>query len=614
MKNRIQILKKRLSADRLFFRYFFQIFLVMVVIFSLFTVYSYHNTRQVFESEFTNDTRQDAQNLSDSMEDYLLETEYMISTLINNNTLRTFFGYTPEDFDWRSYLEQAQTLLHALQNSKSAIETIYLYSGFSQTVLSSNTHTPIDSFDDSYWLSELTTTRNGFCVFPYAMRNNFPYTICVAKEFTADQNRCAIAIMIDTSMLSTLISFQNSTDNNAFLVSDDNKILYRHRQKALLESLDTVEYLSAYQPNTTERVSIVSGRQETYSIAQLHSPEYPWSYVVVTNLPDYSSSLSVQNALLFGLFGAFLIFAVLIACFIAVRFLQPIHNIRDYLDSPEMMSINQVSDSEDIKYIAGRINQYIQTNHALKDELQNRLVALNETQILALQQQINPHFLSNTLNLMYITATESLGYDHPLPLMVLNTSSLIRYAIEPSKMVSFETELSQTDIYLDILKQRYDRNLNICHDIAPDTLDAMVPRLFIQPLIENAVFHGFSPRQESECTLTLHSCLTQRSYNTTSKFMLIQIRDNGRGIEKEKLEELKDDLRKEYTVSGKGIGLRNVIQRMNLIYSDEFSLDIESTPGIGTCFTLIFPYISSSQPEHTPHGSEASQPNSPDKR
>lgn len=614
MKNRIQILKKRLSADRLFFRYFFQIFLVMVVIFSLFTVYSYHNTRQVFESEFTNDTRQDAQNLSDSMEDYLLETEYMISTLINNNTLRTFFGYTPEDFDWRSYLEQAQTLLHALQNSKSAIETIYLYSGFSQTVLSSNTHTPIDSFDDSYWLSELTTTRNGFCVFPYAMRNNFPYTICVAKEFTVDQNRCAIAIMIDTSMLSTLISFQNSTDNNAFLVSDDNKILYRHRQKALLESLDTVEYLSAYQPNTTERVSIVSGRQETYSIAQLHSPEYPWSYVVVTNLPDYSSSLSVQNALLIGLFGAFLIFAVLIACFIAVRFLQPIHNIRDYLDSPEMMSINQVSDSEDIKYIAGRINQYIQTNHALKDELQNRLVALNETQILALQQQINPHFLSNTLNLMYITATESLGYDHPLPLMVLNTSSLIRYAIEPSKMVSFETELSQTDIYLDILKQRYDRNLNICHDIAPDTLDAMVPRLFIQPLIENAVFHGFSPRQESECTLTLHSCLTQRSDNTTSKFMLIQIRDNGRGIEKEKLEELKDDLRKEYTVSGKGIGLRNVIQRMNLIYSDEFSLDIESNSGMGTCFTLIFPYISSSQPEHTPHESEASQPNSPDRR
>ena len=277
-----------------------------------------------------------------------------------------------------------------------------------------------------------------------------------------------------------------------------------------------------------------------------------------------------------------------------------------------MMSINQISDSEDIKYIAGRINQYIQTNHALKDELQSRLVALNETQILALQQQINPHFLSNTLNLMYITATEALDYDHPLPQMILNTSSLIRYAIEPSKMVSFGTELSQTDIYLEILQQRYDRKLKILHEIAPDTLDAMVPRLFIQPIIENAVFHGFSPRQESECVLTIHSRIKQQSGHPADQFVTIEIRDNGRGISREKLEELRQKLRLENAAagnaaagnaasggnipSGKGIGLRNVIQRMNLIYSDKFSMDIASTPGQGTCFTLVFPYVSSSLP------------------
>ncbi len=593
MNNRFGFLKNRLSTDRLFIRYFFQIFLVMAVIFSLFTTYTFYNTRQLFESEFTNDTLQDAQNLSDSMEDYILETEYMISTLITNNTLHTFFSYTPEDFDWRSYLEQAQTLLQALQNSKQAIETIYLYSGFSQTILSSSIHEPVSSFDDSYWMNELKTTRSGFNVFPYAMRDNFPYVLCVAKEFTVNQNRCAIAVMIDLSVLSTLTSFSQSSDNSAFLVSDDNEIIYRYRQDDLKESLDIISALRAYQPGEKEKVSINTGDTDTYALAQLHSENFPWSYVIVTFLPNYSSSLSSQNALLFTLLIVFLVSAILIAIFLAIRSLKPIQNIRTYLDSPEMMSINQISDSEDIKYIAGRINQYIQTNHALKDELQKRLMALNETQILALQLQINPHFLSNTLNLMYVTATKALGYDHPLPMMILNTSSMIRYALEPSKMVSFHTELSQTDIYLEILKQRYDQNLKIVHDISPDTLDAMVPRLFIQPIIENAVFHGFSHRQESECILTIRSCLDLRTDHPADKFVVIQILDNGNGIDKERLEELKASLYLETATSGKGIGLRNVVQRMNLIYSDKFSLTIESVPGEGTCFSLTFPYVSS---------------------
>lgn len=75
--------------------------------------------------------------------------------------------------------------------------------------------------------------------------------------------------------------------------------------------------------------------------------------------------------------------------------------------------------------------------------------------------------------------------------------------------------------------------------------------------------------------------------------MVIQVRDNGKGISSEKLDELKQSLYQENTPSGKGIGLRNVVQRMNLIYSDEFFLDIESIPGEGTCFTLAFPYVPS---------------------
>lgn len=600
MKNRLQTFKNKISADRFFFRSFLQIFLLMAVIFSLFALYTYHNSRQILENEFTEDTKQDVQNLADSVDDTVLETEYIISTLMNNTTLRHFYNSPSPEMEFPDYSAQVKALLSALQNSKKSIEAIYLYSEASHSFYSSNSHTYIDSFDDPYWLDKLSPAKNGFSIFSYAMRDKFPYVICVAKEFTIDQKRCAIAIMIDPAMVPIVTSLNDSVHNNVYLVSDSNEIIYRYRQEALSEPLDTVEPLSVYEPDIAEKFSISTINDNTYCVAQLHSPENPWSYVVATRLQNYSARFSTQNTLLFVITSCLIIFAILISIYLTVRALKPLQNIRVFLDSPEMMSIKQISDSEDIKYIATRINHYIQTNQSLKDELQKQLAALNETQILALQLQINPHFLSNTLNLMYITATEALGYDHPLPLMILNTSSLIRYAIEPSKMVSFKTELAQTDIYLTILQQRYDQSLEIVHEIAADTLEAQVPRLFIQPIIENAVFHGFSQQRNSDCKLTIRSYRQPKLDSLATEFVVIQVQDNGNGISQEKLEELKKSLEQENNLSAKGIGLRNIIHRMNLIYSNKFSLNIESTLGKGTCFTLTFPYYSSANSSAAP--------------
>lgn len=211
----------------------------------------------------------------------------------------------------------------------------------------------------------------------------------------------------------------------------------------------------------------------------------------------------------------------------------------------------------------------------------------------ALQSQINPHFLFNTLNMMYVQSTDSLGYDHALPVMILDTSSLIRYALEPEKMVSLETELSYTNIYLSILNLRYDNHLKIIRSISPDTLAAQVPRLFIQPLIENAVFHGFSNLRNEECILNIR-CYRQIAADEASgggEFIVVEIRDNGKGIDDKKLDELRESLAFNAIASAKNIGLRNVMQRMNLTYADRFSLNIESSTEKGTCFSLRFPYV-----------------------
>ena len=194
--------------------------------------------------------------------------------------------------------------------------------------------------------------------------------------------------------------------------------------------------------------------------------------------------------------------------------------------------------------------------------------------------------------MIHIIATDSLGYDHALPQMILNLSALLRYSLEPADMVTLERELSYTDIYLSILNKRHGETMNVIKEIPAETLNALVPKLFLQPVIENAVFHGFSGKQDSECILTV-TCSRQSvtENGVTGEFVILRIQDNGIGMDAAALTHLREILADKRTPSGKSIGLRNVVQRMNLTYSRPCSVTVESAAETGTCFTLRFPFL-----------------------
>ena len=565
----------------------------MAVIFSIFAFYTYHNSRKIIEHEFTSANQQDLQNVVEHVDGLIMETRYLIATLITNENMRFFYASANPEAIWSNYSTQIRSQLRSLASSREAIESIYLYSEASDTIYSQNGHFNADTFTDRYWLDQLNADQNGFSIFPYASKGYFPYVLCVAKSFTMDGYNCAAAIMLDLSKFPIIKSINENDSQSIFLISDNQEIIHRYQQDALTEQLDVIEELRHYQPDTDSQVLLVDEHAGAYTFAQFHSETYPWSYVLVTNLTSYTARLSAQNALLFVSSTILILFAILFAVFFAGRFFKPIKNLRDFLEAPNSLASAQITDSEDIKYIAGQITQYIQTNHLLREELEQRLDLLNQSQILALQSQINPHFLSNTLNMIYMEASDTLGFEHPLPLMILDTSKVIRYAIEPEKMVTLKMELDQTEPYLNVLKRRYEKNIVIIQDIQSDILNAKVPRLFIQPIIENAVFHGFSSRSDAEHKIIIRCFQKQRMESADSADLIyVQILNNGNSIPPEKLDELRNTLRNLDRLSGyRSIGLQNVVQRMNLIYSDQFSLDIESNPDQGTCFTMCFPYI-----------------------
>lgn len=206
----------------------------------------------------------------------------------------------------------------------------------------------------------------------------------------------------------------------------------------------------------------------------------------------------------------------------------------------------------------------------IKLEEQQRL--LLEAHFEALQRQINPHFLFNTLN-----SIASLVRFRPEMAreMIVRLASILRVLLnEHDAYVPFRDELSFTDDYLGIEVVRFGADkLNVVKEIEPETLDLLVPCMLLQPLIENSIKHGLEPRLRGG-KITLRSRIEDEK-------LIVEVEDDGVGIPESRTSGTARD--------GSGIGMRNVRGRLEVLYGPAARLEVDSRPGRGTRVTMEMP-------------------------
>ena len=209
-----------------------------------------------------------------------------------------------------------------------------------------------------------------------------------------------------------------------------------------------------------------------------------------------------------------------------------------------------------------------------KLEEQGRL--LLEARLDALQRQINPHFLFNTLNSIasLVRSRPELARE-----MIVKLGNILRALLrEREAFVPLGEELAFTDDYLDIEVVRFGEKLRVVKEIAEDTLDIVVPSMLLQPLIENSIKHGIEPRIGGG-TVTLRSRLEGDK-------LLLEVEDDGVGVEMGRsVVAPTSGLVRE----GFGIGMRNVRERMEVLYGPDARVEMTSRPGRGTKVTLLMP-------------------------
>jgi two-component system LytT family sensor kinase len=207
----------------------------------------------------------------------------------------------------------------------------------------------------------------------------------------------------------------------------------------------------------------------------------------------------------------------------------------------------------------------------LEHRLQEQEKLLMAARVEALASQINPHFLFNTL-----TSISSLIRSQPetARMLIVKLSGLLRRLLRSQEhFVTLREELEAIDEYLDIESIRFGPKLRIEKSIDPDTLDVVVPSMLLQPLVENSIKHGLAPKI-GEGRITIRS--SRRGGHAT-----IDVIDNGVGVSTEHLNRVKTG----------GIGLRNVNERLRVIYGANYQLQLDSVPGEGTCARIVIPEL-----------------------
>ena len=228
---------------------------------------------------------------------------------------------------------------------------------------------------------------------------------------------------------------------------------------------------------------------------------------------------------------------------------------------------------------------------AINNEVATKMMMV-QTEMSALQNQINPHFLYNTLEAIRSSAYTHGVYD--VAEMTEALATLFRYGINrPGEMVTLSEELENVRNYLTIQKYRFGDKINIVwklEDADEKAMASLMPVLTVQPIVENAIQHGLEVKVGGG-TLTVTVFLTQSK-------LVVEVADDGAGIEAEKLGELLAGLHEnrhfkglldKSETRGHGIALMNVDRRLKYYYGQESGLSIASTEGCGTSVSIMLP-------------------------
>jgi two-component system, sensor histidine kinase YesM len=347
-------------------------------------------------------------------------------------------------------------------------------------------------------------------------------------------------------------------------------------------------YNQSLEPIIHNEAPTLSLDDEEYMVTKQTSNETKWTLVILTPVKALTEGISVLRSglIISGIIGfiIFLISTLFLSSFIT----RPIIKLTETMQQASAGSLTMnpsVTTVNEINELNSTYNQLVkETNHLIKMVYQKEITR-SRSELKALQAQINPHFLFNTLDALKWTLEDKDEED--LAELVVSMSNLFRYTITKQNdgdWMPIKAEIQHIEDYMEIMRMRFGDHLNWQLNMPLSFSQIKIPKLLIQPLVENAVLHGAGNTMKP-CTI---SVTIQHSAN--HEYLEIVVEDDGPGIAQDKLESIKQAMQSGGVLSknGNGMAISNVHKRLELYYQKS-GLIITSEENSGTRVSFVIP-------------------------
>ncbi|PYI53598.1 two-component sensor histidine kinase [Paenibacillus flagellatus] len=273
-----------------------------------------------------------------------------------------------------------------------------------------------------------------------------------------------------------------------------------------------------------------------------------------------------------------------LAMFFSYRLSKPLIELRRKMFRVQLGNFREslpAESKDEIGQLNASFNRMVEEINRLVNEVYVIGLREKEAELAALLSRINPHFIYNTLESINMMAVRRGNED--VSDMVTALGTLLRHSIDKyDRMIPLDRELESIRSYVRIQQMRYGDRLRVVYDIDDRLGNVAVPKLLLQPLVENAIYHGIG---DGSGTIWIAVARFERE-------LLLIVRDDGCGMDEAAIERLKRSMSRPPTFEsgeGGGMALANIYQRIRLLYGDGADLDIDGSPGAGASFTITLP-------------------------
>lgn len=414
--------------------------------------------------------------------------------------------------------------------------------------------------------------------------------ISLSREVQSYENgtfRGVILINLNMNKITEICnSFQEKQENFICIINDKGELVYEQqngRERFAFDEKENRQELNTALGKTKESCFRLNYRGEKYLVTRTDMKTTGWTLVSMVPYKSVMAETMAISGVMILAVAITLIVTLLLLNRILTGVVKPLKKLEKYMVQVNPDNMDQrmeILTDDEIGHLSMKFNQMMDRIRNLKEQVIEEQEDKRKYELQALQAQINPHFLYNTLDSIIWMAETN---DSNIVAMTEALAKLFRISLNKgNEEISLERELEHVKNYLIIQSMRYADKFTYEISAEPGVERCRTIKLILQPIVENCIYHGIKKKRGT-------GKITIRAYRREQN-LIIEVSDDGCGMPEEICRKILSDEIESENISGSGIGVKNVNERIQLRFGKKYGLSYSSEEGVGTTVTYVLPY------------------------